>query len=146
MQAAASSYRYASQLTGIGVIGIGVGQSGNPILSAVSVCGRCECFGAVGVRVVRSERPESEGERVLRCLNGVLCPHSPPSDGCYKQRTCCQSYLSDNTHIAHHTRYAHHFHHSHHSYHSHYSHHSYHFHHSHRTPSSTTSLANYLHL
>jgi hypothetical protein len=73
MQAAASSYRYAPQLTSIGV-----GQSGNPILSAVSVCGRCECFGAVGVRVVRSERPESEGERVLRCLNGVLlCPPFP---------------------------------------------------------------------
>lgn len=73
MQAAASSHRYASQLTSIGV-----GQSGNPILSAVSACEHCECFGAVGVRVVRSEitedRPESEGERVLRCLNGSCAP------------------------------------------------------------------------
>lgn len=41
MQAASSSHRYASQLTSIGV-----GQSGNPILSAVSACERCECEGS----------------------------------------------------------------------------------------------------
>jgi len=64
MQAAASSHRYASQLTSIGV-----GQSGNPIREVV----RSE---------ITKDRPESGRERVLRCLNGVLCLRSPPPDGC----------------------------------------------------------------
>ena len=72
MQAAALSHRYASQLASIGV-----GQSGNPILSC------CEHLRALRVLLVLFEArlPKTgrnqEGERVLRCLDWGLVPPFP---------------------------------------------------------------------